>query len=109
MGGTPMISIIYLFNDMCAKKIEWKATYQGPISEYLWLLELYFYFVLKRFLISNFLLLLLKDFIYLFLKSSEGREKEREGNNQCVVACHVPPTGDLAHNPGMCPDWELNQ
>ena len=19
------------------------------------------------------------------------------------------PTGDLAHNPGMCPDWELNQ
>ena len=19
-----------------------------------------------------------------------------------------PPTGDLAHNPGMCPDWELN-
>ena len=21
----------------------------------------------------------------------------------------MPPTGDLAHNPGMCPDWELNQ
>ena len=20
----------------------------------------------------------------------------------------TPPTGDLAHNPGMCPDWELN-
>ena len=20
-----------------------------------------------------------------------------------------PPTGDLAHNPGMCPDWESNQ
>ena len=20
-----------------------------------------------------------------------------------------PPTGDLACNPGMCPDWELNQ
>ena len=19
-----------------------------------------------------------------------------------------PPTGDLTHNPGMCPDWELN-
>ena len=26
-----------------------------------------------------------------------------------MVASHVPPTGDLAHNPGMCPDWELNQ
>ena len=21
----------------------------------------------------------------------------------------MPPTGDLAHNPGMCPDWESNQ
>ena len=21
----------------------------------------------------------------------------------------MPPTGDLAHNPGLCPDWELNQ
>ena len=26
-----------------------------------------------------------------------------------MVASHVPPTGDLAHNPGMCPDWESNQ
>ena len=24
------------------------------------------------------------------------------------VASHRPPTGDLAHNPGMCPDWESN-
>ena len=24
-------------------------------------------------------------------------------------ASHKPPTGDLACNPGMCPDWELNQ
>ena len=22
---------------------------------------------------------------------------------------HMPPTGDLACNPGMCPDWESNQ
>ena len=21
----------------------------------------------------------------------------------------MPPTGDLAHKPGMCPDWESNQ
>ena len=26
-----------------------------------------------------------------------------------MVASHMPPTGDLACNPGMCPDWELNQ
>ena len=24
------------------------------------------------------------------------------------VASHTPPTGDLACNPGMWPDWELN-
>ena len=48
----------------------------------------------------------LKDFIYLFLERGEG---EREGEkHQCVVASHAPTTGDLAHNPGMCPDWELN-
>ena len=30
------------------------------------------------------------------------------GKHQCVVASRVPPTGDLAFNPGMCPDWESN-
>ena len=39
------------------------------------------------------------------------RERERVGKregekHQCVVASHAPPTGDLPHNPGMCPDWE---
>ena len=40
-----------------------------------------------------------------------GRKKEeREGEkHQCVVAFPVPPTGDLACSPGMCPNWELNQ
>ena len=45
-------------------------------------------------------------YIYLFLERGEGREKE--GEKQCVVASCLPPTGDLAHNPGMCPDWESN-
>ena len=37
-------------------------------------------------------------------------EVEREGEkHQCVVASCMPPTGDLACNPGMCPDWESNQ
>ena len=26
-----------------------------------------------------------------------------------MAAPRASPTGDLAHNPGMCPDWELNQ
>ena len=49
-----------------------------------------------------------KDFLNLFLEGGEGTEKE--GNkHQCVVTCHTPPTGDLAHNPGVCPDQESNQ
>ena len=40
----------------------------------------------------------------------QGRDREREGEkHQYVVAFCMPPTGDLARNPGMCPDWELNQ
>ena len=55
------------------------------------------------------LLLFFKDFIHLFFRE-RGREGEREGEkHQCVVAPHVPPTGDLACNPGTCPDWESNQ
>ena len=51
----------------------------------------------------------LKDCIYLFIFGERGREGEREGKKyQCVVASRVPPTGDLSHNPSMCPDWELN-
>ena len=39
-----------------------------------------------------------------------GKEGKREGEkHQCVVASHTPPTGDLAHNPGICPDWKLNR
>ena len=26
-----------------------------------------------------------------------------------MVASHAPPTGDLARNPGMSPDWDSNQ
>ena len=51
-----------------------------------------------------------KDFFFkiLFILFLErGMEGEREGEkHQCVVA---PPTGNLARNPGMCPDLESNQ
>ena len=32
-----------------------------------------------------------------------------EEKRQCVAASLVPHTGDLAHTPGMCPDWGSNQ
>ena len=48
----------------------------------------------------------LKDFIYLFLDRVEGKEKEEGKKHQCVVASLMPPTGDLACNRDVCPDWE---
>ena len=34
-----------------------------------------------------------------------GWEGDRVGEkHQCVVASHLSPTGDLAHNPGMSPE-----
>ena len=46
---------------------------------------------------------------YLLIFRERGTEGDREGEkHQCVVAFHTPPTGDLARNPGMCPDWEWN-
>ena len=45
-----------------------------------------------------------KDFFNLFLERGE-REGEK---HRCMVASLAPPIRDLDHNPGMCPDWELN-
>ena len=42
---------------------------------------------------------------YLFIFRERERKREREGEkHQCVVASCVLRTGDLAHNPGLCPD-----
>ena len=57
---------------------------------------------------QNRLVVFFKYFIYLFLE--RGREGDREGEkHQCVVASCAPPTGNLACNPGMCPDQESTQ
>ena len=49
-----------------------------------------------------------KENIYLFLERGEGREKERERNIDWLPLACMPLTGDLAPDPGMCPDQELN-
>ena len=48
-----------------------------------------------------------KDFIIIFLEKGEGNEKERERNIDVGLPC-TPPAGDLARNPGLCPDRESN-
>ena len=78
------------------------------------------YFVLFYYLSCFLILTQGYVFIYLFFRfylfifrERGGREKERERNievwekHQLAVSCG-PPTGDLACNPGMCPDWESN-
>ena len=47
------------------------------------------------------------DFIYLFRE--KGSEGKREGEKHQLVDPHMPPTRDLAYNPGMYPEWESNQ
>ena len=52
--------------------------------------------------------LFFKDFIYLFLERGERRRKRGKETSMCGCLSHAP-IGDLAINPGMCPDWESNQ
>ena len=80
----------------------WKSSLRSQVSTNS-LKTIYF-----KYLIFSFVFFLFLNFIYLFLERGEGREKDREENHQCVVASHVPPTGDLACYPGMCPHWESN-
>ena len=49
-----------------------------------------------------------KYFINIFLDIGERREKERERNINMWLPLMHPLLGNLAHNPGMCPDWESN-
>ena len=53
----------------------------------------------------------LEDYVafFFFLRFYLFLETGREGEKHCVVAFWAPPTGDPAHNPGMCPDWESYQ
>ena len=52
--------------------------------------------------------LLFKRF-YLLIFGERRKEGDREGKkHQCVVTSHMPPNGDVALNPDMCPDWKSN-
>ena len=50
--------------------------------------------------------------VWLFIFRERGKEGEGEKEKhqcECEVAFHAPPTGDLARNPGIHPDWESNR
>ena len=46
-----------------------------------------------------------QKFIYLFLETGKGERKKGRESSMCGCLC-APPTGTLAYNPGMFPDWE---
>ena len=50
-----------------------------------------------------------RGFSFLFSERGEGRERDRERNISMWLPLTCPPTGDLARNPGVCPDWESNR
>ena len=64
-------------------------------------------FFLPPLFFSLCLSLLFFKILFIYFQRQGGR-KEGE-KHQCMIASCVPPTGDLARNPGMCPDWESNQ
>ena len=43
------------------------------------------------------------------VRAESRREGQREGEKHQLVASCISPTRGLAYNPGLCPDWELNQ
>ena len=83
------VKISYIFY----LQVSYQINYVQKFSPILWVVFFFNFFKL----------------VYLFFRE-RGREGEREEEkHQCVVASHVPPTGELACNPGLCPDWELNR
>ena len=61
----------------------------------------------ETFFFSFYLFILFLKRFYLLAEEKGGRKRRRE-TSMCVASC-TPPTGDLAWNPGMCPNRESNQ
>ena len=59
-------------------------------------------------LFCNYLIVLLKNTLFIYFQREGKREREGNINVWLPFTCPPPPTGDLAWNPGMCPDQELN-
>ena len=49
-------------------------------------------------------------YLYLFTERGTGRERNTSMCERYIGWLpHLPPVGDLVCNPGVFPDWELNQ
>ena len=88
--------------EMCGSHIDGVIVY---VIFYVWLIASHQSHLLKTQIRSPYFFFF--SFIYLFIFRQRRREGERKGEkHQCVFASCTFPTGDLARNPGVCPDWE---
>ena len=78
-----------------------------PVLSLLFLPSCIFKFFLNYRLISLFCFLFFLKILFIFRE--RGRQREREGNISVWLPLACPQMGNLACNPGMCPDWETNQ
>ena len=84
----------------------WGEQFFGRTCGYIWIEVASIISALQ----SSFFLFFFFLRFYLFNFRKRERERVRVGEKQqCVFASRMLPMGDLAHNPGMCPNWESNQ
>ena len=83
------------------KKFDHSPTVRSHISKS----QIYFLFLLRFYLLISICLFII--FIYLYFREGKGERKRGRETLECGCLC-APPTGDLARNPGTCPDWDSN-
>ena len=91
--------------DLCNALIQWQVL--STLSNE-WQLSLLCTFQNLYLLCSNFCIVFyFKKFVCLFSERGEGKERGRE-TSMCGFLSRAP-YWEPGPNPGMCPDWELNQ
>ena len=95
----------YMITPVLHRKQNWKEEKQKVVISIRILLMYYISLCIMCTFCPNYFLKIL--FIYFQRKEKGGRKRGGETSMCGFLSC-TPPTGDLAGNPGMCPDWELN-
>ena len=98
-------------------KIWWKHFFELPLPSHVLLFDIAVNnghiksILLSFYIFFKIQVSFLKILLTYFQREGKGRrERNMEvWEKHLSVASLTSPTGDLAHNPGMCPDWELNQ
>ena len=106
-----LLGTYLLWNIFLNLLLNWKKLDYCPIIELYGFLIFSVYKSFVRYMYCEYFLFLIKIFLkILFISQGEGKGEWRKGREtHQSVASSKPSFGDLACNPGMCPDWEPNQ